>query len=448
MPKFKKQLSDREVRALSRIVGMHAVGGLGSPSLQVKPSPLGGTNALWMVRYRQDGKQKKKSLGSYPEVTLEAARKAAHELRARLSEGIDVEAEDRARAAERAAAEERQRLQELTVGDLLGEWLDWKVAKGEWKRGEDARIKEERRIRNNVLELLGKSAALCTIEDVAEALRPIWCGKARTADRLLIHLRGFFHWCMSVKKCRERGLNPAASEWVAPLLPSASKRKQEEHYPMLSVDQVPPFMAALRRYWHLSAAPCLAFAVLTCSRSANVRAMRWDQLNKDRTLWEIDAADMKVTANGQHLVPLGKWAQAIIREQEEKRPYFESPFVFPSPRRSQYPLSENRMNELIELMDQAELAAGREGWIDREQSKVLGRRRRVVQHALSRASFETWARENEQDERAIDLSLHHAVAKLKGAYDRAMNIEPKRVLLERWGDYCMSMIEPPADAEE
>lgn len=444
MPKIVKQLTEREVRAIAKQIGVHAVGGAGADGLQlrVEKSKREGFSCLWFLRYMQDGKRRKKSLGAYPEVTLEAARKAARELRARLAEGIDVKAEDQARAAERAAAEERQRLQELTVGDLLGEWLDWKVAKGEWKRGEDARIKEERRIRSNVPELLEKSAALCTIEEVADALRPIWCGKARTADRLLIHLRGFFHWCMSVKKCRERGLNPAASEWVTPLLPSASKRKQEGHYPMLSVDQLPPFMAALRRYWHLSAAPCLAFAVLTCSRSANVRAMRWDQLNKDRTLWEIDAADMKVTANGQHLVPLGKWAQAIIREQEEKRPYFESPFVFPSPRRSQYPISENRMNDLIELMDQAELAAGREGWIDREQTRALGRRRRVVQHALSRASFETWARENDQNDRAIKLSLHHAVAELKGSYDRAMNLEGKLALLEGWGDYCMSMIEP------
>ncbi|EJW93086.1 hypothetical protein EVA_18807 [gut metagenome] len=50
---------------------------------------------------------------------------------------------------------------------------------------------------------------------------------------------------MTVKKCRPRGINPVELQWLKPLLPAESKRKQEEHLPALEPNQVPSLIKAL-----------------------------------------------------------------------------------------------------------------------------------------------------------------------------------------------------------
>jgi hypothetical protein len=63
----------------------------------------GGT-ATWVLRYRLAGKQREKTLGNYPDMTLKAARKAAVRDRAKVDEGQDVAAEKRKALSEKARA--------------------------------------------------------------------------------------------------------------------------------------------------------------------------------------------------------------------------------------------------------------------------------------------------------------------------------------------------------
>ena len=63
----------------------------------------GGT-ASWVLRYRLAGKQREKTLGNYPDMSLEAARKAARRDRAKVDDGIDVAAEKRKTLTEKVRA--------------------------------------------------------------------------------------------------------------------------------------------------------------------------------------------------------------------------------------------------------------------------------------------------------------------------------------------------------
>ena len=191
-----------------------------------------------------------------------------------------------------------------------------------------------------------------------------------------------------------------------------------------------------------TSALCTAFAILTCTRSNNVRSMRWDQISEDGQLWSIDAIDMKVTANGQHLIPLSAEAQRIIQHQREFSLCLDSPYVFGSYRNNGAPLSNMTMNVLIQRLHSKEVAEGREGWIDRKQTKDKGKPVIAVQHAISRATFETWAHGMRQDERAVALILHHDVdPRLKSAYDRSEDLPHKRKVLDAWGKFCFSECE-------
>lgn len=444
MPRIVKTLTDFELKKLTKKVGRYAVGGAGATGLAVRVRE--GANGLlknWELRRRtMTLGEVTRCYGRYPEVSIEAARAFARADNDLIAQGINPHEAEAQAAREKAEAEAKAAAGALTVGDVLHEWIEWRADKQGWKHPETTIAKEERRIRENVPKLLSVPVATCEPEDVAAALEEIWTIKSRTADRVGWHLSSLFTWAMTVKKCRPRGLNPAEGKWLRPLLAGESRRKQEKHFAALDIDQIPPFVSALVRDGNLSA-QCLLVAILTCSRSGNVRAMRWDQLNEDRTVWEIDAEDMKVTENGQHIVPLSPEVRRIIQEREEQR--LDSPFVFPS--RNGKPLSENAMNQLIDRLDEREVAAGRDGWFDRKQSKKYGERRRVCQHAICRASFETWAHSQREDERAVQLILHHEIdSRLKSAYDRYGDLPYKRVVLDHWAAYCFSQVNPPREA--
>ena len=443
MAQYVKAKTDKEVQALSKKVGRHSVGGAGCTGLGLQVTEAKtGIFANWVLRVRS------KTLGAvicrygrYPDVSLQAARECARADNDLIAKGINPNKARAQAVKEKAEAEAKAAAGALTVGDALHEWIEWKAENAGWKNPEATVAKEERRIRDNVPDLLGISIATCEPEDVAAALEDIWINKRATADRVGWHLSSLFKWAMTVKKCRPRGINPADGEWLKPLLAGESRRKQEKHFAALDIEQVPPFIAALVDEG-VVASRCLLVAILTCARSKNVREMRWDQLSEDRTLWEIDAEEMKVTANGQHIIPLSPEVRRVIREQEEQR--LDSPFVFPS--KNGKALSPNAMNQLIERLDVREIKAGREGWIDRKQTKKYGKRCRVCQHAVSRSTFETWAHSRREDERAVQLILHHEIdPHLQGAYDRYDDLPYKREVLDHWAVYCFSQVDEKSE---
>lgn len=442
MPKIAKAMNDKQVQALLRKPDNkpHYVGGVQGLYLLVNVLKSGNVSATWYLRVEIDGKKSKKSLGQYPDITLLQARNKAAELREQFARGVNpFELEKEIKRQKKSKAKQKEK-DDITFEGALSEYLDYKQERN-WKHAESTRIKEERRIRNHLASLMPLALSAIEPEDVAAAVMPIWCTKAQTANRILGLIRGYFKWAMTVKKCRPRGINPAESQWIKDLLPPESKRKKEIPMPALSVDQLPPFMKALheRADTHLTAL-CLEFAILTCVRSNNVRSMRWEQLNKDLTLWEIDAAEMKIDRNGQHKIPLSKQAKAII--EKAKTLAIDPFYVFPSERVQGKPLSNSALNVVIRDLHAIEVKAGREGWIDRKQTKEEKKPRIAVQHGISRATFKTWAEGSRQDQRAVELILHHDIdPRLKSSYDRAEDIPHKAKVLQNWADFCYSEIE-------
>lgn len=440
MPRSARVLSAAQVKELAKRSGEYSVGGVAGLKLVVRPTGDGGLSAGWILR-KQGKDGFKVSLGAYPLISLKAARDAGEELLSKAQTGINPAEERRLKAHEvkaHAAKEAREKLHGLTLGDLSTEFFDWREARGDWKDPAETRRRHEMRWRKHILPRGGKIVvSTATPDDIAELLRPIWCEYRTTADKLLPLLRSFFGWAVAVRKVRDPGLaNPCALEGIEPLLPAERMRKPLEHFPFLEPDQVPPFMAAVHRVPHVSAR-ALEFAVLTCSRSQNVRMMKWGELNADGTVWTIAAENMKTTANGQHIVPLSTQARAIIEAQRVYCQYIGSEYVFPSPRNGK-PYCVSGLNNVIRDTHKIELLAGREGWIDREMTKEKGAPVMAVQHAISRASFETWAHLHGEDARIIDLCLHHNVdVRLQSAYDRDKSLEAKRALLQRWADFCL-----------
>lgn len=439
MPKRAKALGVKEVERLAKRPGMHAVGGsVAGLCLHVR-EVQSGFSAQWVLRIRKEAIKRKATLGPYPLMGLAEARQAAAEYMKSLALGADPREEKKAaQAAQEAARREAERAV-FTIDALLPEWLAWKALTA--KLPDDYARREASRIRNHLGGLLTQPLPRITADDVAAALRPTWCAKPATADKNLGHLHDFFSWAVSEKKCLPEGTaNPADKSTVRRKLPAESKRKQGRNQPALSLKQHPSFFKALNGKGTVGAR-CLAFAILTVSRSENAREIKWEQISEDGKLWTIPAQNMKTAANGQHMVPLSPQARAIIEAQRAVREE-GCPYVFPSPYgRGHKPLSDSTLTNVIRKLHLQELSAGRQGWIDPEQTAAEGEPVLVVPHGVARAAFSTWAHAKEENSNVIELCMHHSIdRRYKGAYNRAKMLEQKRALLEAWGEFCCSEI--------
>ena len=130
-------------------------------------------------------------------------------------------------------------------------------------------------------------------------------------------------WASSVKKIRPDDLiNPADTKALSPFLPAQRARAQGKHMPFLAPAQVPAFFTSLCGK-EGDVLACLLVGILTCSRSANVRQMRWDQIDFEKKIWTIPPEEMKVSSNGQHIprfdIDLGELLRAMHHDEERSQ---------------------------------------------------------------------------------------------------------------------------------
>ena len=425
MPKVIKALSIAEVKALASVVGDHSVGGVNG--LRLRVFNRNGQLCPYWVLIRQGKNRLFYHIGAFPDIGLKEAREIASSV---LLNGIPTKKKE---AQEKAN-------EDLTIEDVYVAFFEWKLARGDWKRGETKKRYEQNLFERHLLPTLKSvKVSSCTFDDVARAFKPIWvdhpsiCNKAH---QLILQL---FSWATVVRKIRDSNLaNPAFLDGIKPLLPAEKTRRKRYSHPFLMPSQIPDFFAQLVPLsTHSTVARMLICAILTCSRSANIRGMKWDQVNLEEGVWRIPESEMKISANGQHVVPLSTQVLDLIKVQKD---FSCNAFVFSS-KRSGSTLSKATMNYLINSMHKEEVENGREGWLDREQSEQLGEPVIPVQHAISRASFETWAHSEGKNARIIALCLHHTVdSKYNGAYDRDKSLDAKRQLLQEWADFCYSKV--------
>lgn len=439
----RKPLSVKEIERLSKHPGRYAVGGVPGLTFRVNQTKTG-TSCKWYLRKEINAEEINTMLGSYPVLGLHDARLKALEVLRDISNGLNPVEEKKREAAEKKEKEKRLILESLTVGDILKEWMSWKVEQGDWGKGQkDKAIKAQkitlgmfRTIAPKALDLLVYSASP---RDVAESLKPNWCTKRRSSDVILAHLHSIFEWAVFPQQYRPDNLaNPANAKRVRSILPNEILRKERRNQPALEIDQLPLLVKSLMEKGGFSCW-CTVAAILTSVRSENIRCMRWDQLNEDLTLWEIDPEDMKVITNGQHKITISPQLKEVLLLAKEHST--GSKYVFPSIKNNGKPFSIQALLYQIQTAHEIEVKEGREGFIDRAMTKKKGSPVVATLHGIARSTFKTWAEDTRQDTKAVELILHHSVdKKYKGAYDRSIGLSYKQKVLDEWGKVCFSLI--------
>jgi integrase len=394
-----------------------------------KPKPLqdGGGLSLhvqttgkgwWRLRYWIGGREGLLSLGTYPEVTLQQARGRRDEARRQIADGINPS------EARKAGKAEQQRQQQDTEREAAGlppagsfeavalEWLGT-VHAGRVSAGHSDRTRI--RLEQDIFPWLGrKPLAAITAPMLLECLRRVEArGAIETAHRIKQACGQVFRYGIATGACER---NPAADlrDALRPVL-------VKHHAAITDPQRVGELLRALADYQgHPVTRAALALAPLVFLRPGELRQAEWAEFDLEVGLWTIPPERMKRTVQDKvsgpaHLVPLSRQAVAILRELQPLTAG-RSPYVFPSLRTAQRPMSENAVLSALRRMGYPKEEMTGHGF--RAMARTMLAERLGVAEAV------------------IEAQLAHSVRDTLGrAYNRTEFMEQRRQMMQTWADY-------------
>ena len=413
LPKKAALLSALQVKNIKK-EGRHAVGGVDGLYLRVA-----GNSRAWVLRIavgtRTDANgntsvhRRDIGLGSYPEIGLADAREKATELRKQVRQGIDPIENKQAIKLHAQLEAAKSKTFRLCADEYI------QANSPAWKN--EKHIQQwQTTLENYAFPFIGDlPAAAIDTHLVLSVLQqptgvdatPLWITKTETASRLRGRIESILDW--AAFRGYRTGENPA--RWKGHLqheLPPRNKIQKVEHHPALPYKEICVFMPQLKDRAGISAR-ALEFAILTATRSGEVRGARWCEIDIDDRLWTIPSERMK--AGKEHRVPLS--SQVIELLQALPR-LAGSAFVFPAPRSKQ--LSDMSLTSVLRRM----------GYND------------ITQHGF-RSTFRDWAGETTNYPREVcEHALAHRLADgVEAAYQRGDLLEKRRCLMEDWAEFCM-----------
>jgi len=408
MPKKAKELGDMAVRNL-KAPGLYAVGGVAGLMLQVLDPRKGAdgreTQARsWVLRVMVGGKRRDMGLGGYPDVTLTGAREAARDARAKIERGVDpIEDRKALKSALRSVAAKVVTFEEAAAAYIAAHEKSWKNDKHrqQWTNTLTA----------HAYPHLGKlSVRDIELAHVLAALEPIWAEKTETASRLRGRIETVLDWA-TARGYRD-GLNPA--RWrghLDKMLAAPNKIAKVKHRAALPFAKVPEFMVRLRAADGMGAR-ALEFAILTATRSGEVRGARWSEVELEEKVWVIP--DERMKAGREHRVPLSQVALDLLKAL----PRVDGlDLIFPSP--TGKALSDMTLSAVMRRME-----------VD------------AVPHGF-RSTFRDWAAERTNYPRDVaEMALAHTIGdKVEAAYRRGDLFEKRRRMMADW---AKAITAPPA----
>jgi len=362
--------------------------------LYLEIAPSGGK--WWRLKYRFGGKEKRLSLGVYPDVTLKDARIRRDEARKLLANDIDPSEN---RKTQKAANVERGA---NSFEVIAREWFT--KYSPSWSETHSTRI--IRRLERDIFPWLGgKAIAEITAQQLLAIIRRIEeRGALETSHRALSDCGRVFRYAVATGRAER---DPSGD--LRGALPPVGEKK---HFAAVTEPkQVAELLRTLDGYeGTLIVRNALRLAPLVFVRPGELRKANWADIDLENAEWRYYVTKTK----SQHIVPLSKQAISIL---EELKPLTRnSEYVFPGARSIKRPMSDNAI-----------LAAMRRMGIGKEEMSGHGFRaiaRTILDEVLGfRPDY-------------IEHQLAHAVRDPNGrAYNRTSHLPERRKMMQAWADY-------------
>ncbi|MEJ0006027.1 MAG: integrase arm-type DNA-binding domain-containing protein [Steroidobacteraceae bacterium] len=354
--------------------------------------PRGGR--YWRLRYRHEGTEKMLSLGTYPDVSLKAARERRETARQLIADGTDPSAQ-------------RQR-EKLARADTLAALAEEFFHQQEKRLDPSTLARDRLRMDRFVLPTLGKRpVAAITAPDLLACLRRIEArGRIETAHRTRNVFSRIARYAIATGRA-ERDVSQDLRGAIA----AATVRNFAS---ITDPVKIGPLLRALDGYvGQPSTHAALRLAPLTFVRPGELRAAAWNEFDLDckEPVWRVPAERMKMRE--EHLVPLSIQAVAILKELQPLTG--GGALVFPSLRSRTRPLSNNTINASLRRLGYA-------------KDEMTG-------HGF-RSMASTLLNEQGFPPDVIELQLAHKErSSVRAAYNRATRLGERRKMMQAWADY-------------
>jgi integrase len=413
MPRVIGKLTAKEVEKKSK-PGLYGDGG--GLTLQITKAGV----KSWLFRFMIDGKAYGMGLGPLHTITLAEARQKATEARKMLFDGINpLRAKEQAELAVALTQAKLMTFDQCASGYIDAHRASWKSAKhaDQWANT----------IATYVSPIIG-SLPVSEVDTalVVKVLRQkttdgaqFWESKTETATRVRGRIELVLGWATT--SGYRTGDNPA--RWkghLDNLLATISKARRTKNHPSLDWQRIGSFVSALRQRSGV-AARAVEFAIMTASRSGEVRGACWSEIDLAAKVWTIPASRMK--AKREHEVPLSDAAVALIKSM----PRIDgTDLIFPGTKGQA--LSDMSLTAVIRRMN-----GEAPTWVDKDGNTI-------TIHGF-RSTFRMWAAEStnyprEVAEHALAHQLPDAVER---AYQRGTQFAKRAAMMSEWAKFCRMM---------
>jgi len=352
----------------------------------------------WRLRYRFGGKRRIIGVGRpYPETTLKEAQAKATELRALVETGIDPA--DRRRAEKLA---EQKRVAN-TFGEAALAWHSFRSKAWNVKTAEQARAYLDKdllpKLRQRPLDSISAPELGALVADIEKR------GAFDVAKKTRQWIKAIYSYA------RANGWTTA--DPARDLAAIAQPGPGVIPYAHLPLDELPGFLRALDGYdGSTLVAACAKLALWTANRPGITRTLRWSELDLDAGLWTIEKGRDGMKRGYYHLTPLPTQAITMLRDIQRMTSAFE--YVFIGRNDPRKPISDGAIA----------------GMIDR-----LGYRSKQTMHGF-RHLISTALNDKGYDADWIERQLAHGDPdKIRGTYNKAAYLEPRRKMMQDWADY-------------
>ncbi|UDD13722.1 tyrosine-type recombinase/integrase [Klebsiella pneumoniae] len=349
---------------------------------------------LWRFRYQRPGSSSRTnlSLGSYPALTLAAARQIRDQHLTTLAQGMDPQQQ------QEQESEQRQIELDSIFSTVAANWFQIKsrsvtedYAKDIW-----------RSLDKDVLPAIGAIPVQeIKARTIVEALEPIKArGALETVRRLVQRINEIMIYAVNT------GLidaNPASGVGMA------FEKPKKQNMPTLRPEELPKLMRSLVMSNLSVTTRCLIeWQLLTLVRPSEASGARWVEIDLNAKLWTIPAERMK--AKREHIVPLSPQALEILEVMKPISAHREH--IFPSRNNPKQAMNSQTANAAL---------------------KRIGYGGKLVAHGL-RSIASTAMNEAGFNADVIEAALAHSDKnEVRKAYNRSTYLLQRKELMMWWG---------------
>ena len=290
-----------------------------------------GTSKHFKYDFTIGGKRNQISYGRYPDIPLSKARILHSEARSLVANKIDP-------LQARREAHQLQIADQRTLEVIAEEFFE---SRNQWKQSH--RKKELYRWHKHVAPFFGnKPIKSITRKQIKGRLLEIQADSIDTARRVQSLIDQVFVFAEVSDDIED---NPVTG------LSKVLKKHTKTNYPAIThdVERLGALLNSIDTLGSKTSAAALQIVALTFVRHSGIRLAQWSEIDFERAVWTIPAQRMKISGNGDLVVPLARQTVAAFNTLRKYKGNFRYVLTTGIPKRGEImPVSDGTLNKALE----------------------------------------------------------------------------------------------------